>query len=159
MDSCAEDESDDAVIYGRSIKTCTLSLGGQLFIWSMRRWVQASRDKTSISEALASPYRAAKCIAATDVLDELMSLIAAVSYRPVKIRCLPCPTLSSDEWLILHSLQKIQSQEETGAQKLIQEFMVGRLAHTFLESATRYVDLLLCTGNPLIGASYLEVVK
>lgn len=159
MDSCTEDTNDDAVIYGRSIKTCTLSLGGQLFIWSMRRWVKASRDKTSISDALASPYRAAKCGAASDVLDELMSLIAAVSYRPVKIRCLSCPTLSCDEWLILHSLQKVQSHQEDKAQKLIQEFMVGRLAHTFLKSATHYVDLLLCAGNPLIGASYLEVVK
>ena len=83
---CAQNKTDGPHDDHTEVRTKTLSLGGQLFIWSARRWLIAGQKKERIQEVLAHPYHAAKCPDAAQLLDEMMSIVAVSSFRPVTIR-------------------------------------------------------------------------
>lgn len=138
------------------VRTETLSLGGQLFIWSARRWRVAMEQGESVDDALAYTYGIARCPEAVALLDETMSLVAVAASRPVTIRCVRCPTLSDDERDLLRALQDLQRGRVEHAAEQVARIVAGRLRHAFCRSATVYADALDAADVPLVAK--LELV-
>jgi hypothetical protein len=156
---CAQDKKVGSYNQPSKIQTKTLSLGGQLFVWSARRWLIAAQKKEQIEAALAYPHRTAKCPGAAKLLDEIMSILAVSAYRPVTIRCLHCPVLDNDEWLLIQTLRKLQTNDEKEAAGLVDEFIRGALATTFLRAATLYANSLSLVGKPITRTNFLRVIE
>ena len=135
-----------------------LSAGGQLLVWSMRRWLIAAAKRERVSEALAEPYRLLHCEPAVGYMDECLALAVLASLHPVTIRCLDAPTLSADEALIWRSMQRIERRDEAGALQLAQGLIAGRLSGVFVRSADLYVRELGKAGIPLASAPDLRLV-
>ena len=136
----------------------TLSAGGQLLVWSMRRWLIAAAKRERVSEALAQPYRMLHCESAVGYVDECLALAVLASLHPVTIRCLGAPTLSADEAMIWRSMQRIERGDEAGALQLAQGLIADRLAGVFVRSADLYVRELGKAGIPLVSAPDLRLV-
>jgi len=156
---CAQNKTDSSQGEHTGVKTKMLSLGGQLFVWSARRWLIAGQRKEKINEVLAHPYQAAKCPEAAQLLDEMMSIVAVSSFRPVTIRCLHCPSLDEDEWLLTQALRQLQTNNEQGAAEVVDEFIRGALATTFLRVAALYASSLSKVGKPITRANFLRIVE
>ena len=139
------------------VRTASLSLGGQLFIWSIRRWRDARAQRESLDDALAYTYGVAGCPDAIPLVDEVMSLVAVSAFRPFTIRCVRCPTLSGDEWALLRAVQSVQSGHAERALALVGTIVAGRLGHAFCRSAKPYVDALAVAGVFLKGANLKAV--
>lgn len=135
-----------------------LSAGGQLLVWSMRRWLIAAARRERVSEVLAEPYRLLHCGSAVAYIDECLALAVLASLHPVTIRCLGAPTLSADEALIWRSMQRIERGDEAGALQLAQGLIAGRLAGVFVRSADLYVRELGKGGIPLVSPPDLRLV-
>mgnify|MGYP003312855785 CR=1 FL=1 len=156
---CAQNKTDGPHDDHTEVRTKTLSLGGQLFIWSARRWLIAGQKKERIQEVLAHPYHAAKCPDAAQLLDEMMSIVAVSSFRPVTIRCLHCPVLDKDEWLLIQAVRKLQTGNEEDAAEVVDAFIRGALAKTFLRVTALYASSLLKVGKPITRANFLRIVE
>tara|TARA_B100001094_G_scaffold326408_1_gene382490 strand:- start:669 stop:1163 length:495 start_codon:yes stop_codon:yes gene_type:complete len=156
---CAEVKKVGSYNHPSKIQTKTLSTGGQLFVWSARRWLIAAQKKEQIEMALAHPYRTAKCPGAAKLLDEIMSILAVSSFRSVTIRCLHCPVLDNDEWLLIQILRKLQTNDEKEAARLVDEFMRGALATTFLRAANLYATSLSNVGKPITRITFLRLIE
>ena len=140
------------------VSTASLSLGDQLFIWSVRRWRQAVARQEPLDDALAYTYGVARCPDAIPLIDELMSLVSVAAFRPFAIRCVPCQTLSADEWTLLRAVQAVQGGEAERATLLVGGIVAGRLGHTFCRAAQPYAEALAEVGVFLAGAN-LKVVE
>lgn len=139
------------------VRTASLSLGGQLFIWSIRRWRDAMTQRESLDDALAYTYGVAGCPEAIPLVDEVMSLVAVAAFRPFTIRCVRCQTLSGDEWALLRAAQSLQSGHPERARTFVGTIVAGRLGHAFCRSAKPYVDALAVAGVFLKGANLRAV--
>ena len=135
---------------GPEVRTEALSLGGQLFIWSARRWRVAVEQGRSVEEALAYTYGVARCPEAAALLDETMSLVAVAAFRPVNIRCVPCPTLSSDERDLLRAIQDLHRGRLDRAAEHVGRMVAGRLRQAFCRSASAYAAALDEADVPLV---------
>lgn len=135
-----------------------LSAGGQLLVWSMRRWLIAAAKREHVAEALAQPYRMLHCEPAVGYMDECLALAVLASLHPMTIRCLGAPTLSADEALIWRSMQRIERGDEAGALRFAQGLIAGRLAGVFVRSADLYVRELGKAGIPLASVPDLRLV-
>jgi len=135
-----------------------LSAGGQLLVWSMRRWLVAAAKRERVSEALEQPYRMLHCEPAVGYLDECLALAVLASLHPVTIRSLGAPTLSADEALIWRSMQRMERRDEVGSLQLAQDLIAGRLAGVFVRSADLYVRELGKAGIPLASTPDLRLV-
>lgn len=135
-----------------------LSAGGQLLVWSMRRWLIAAAKRERVSEALAEPYRLLHCESAVGYMDECLALAVLASLHPMTIRCLGAPTLSDDEALVWRSMQRIERGDEAGALQLARGLIAGRLSGVFVRSADLYVRELGKAGVPLVSAPDLRLV-
>lgn len=156
---CAQNKTNGPHDEHTRVTTKMLSLGGQLFVWSARRWLVAGQRKEQIHEVLAHPYQAAKCPEAAQLLDEMMSIVAVSSFRPVTIRCLHCPSLDKDEWLLTQAVRKLQTNNEQGAAEVVDEFIRGALATTFLRVAALYANSLSKVGKRITRANFLRIVE
>ena len=143
---------DTRSIAEREVRTASLSLGGQLFVWSARRWRIAVEREEPLGDVFENTYRIARCPEAMHLVDELLSLVAVSAFRPFAIRCVPCQTLSSDEWLILRAMQEIQREDQDRALTCIGRIVVGPLRQAFCRSATPYIDTLVGAGLSLLPA-------
>ena len=143
---------------GAEVPVASLSMGGQLFVWSLRRWRLAIVEKEPLDGALAYTYGVAGCPEAVPLIDEVLSLVAVSAFRPFAIRCVRCQRLSADEWLVLRALQEIQRGDEVRAAAIIGKLVAGRLGHAFCRSAKSYVEALDAVGVMLCGAN-LQVIK
>ena len=139
------------------VRTASLSLGGQLFVWSARSWRIAVERGEPLGEDFENIYRIARCPEAMHLVDELLSLVSVSAFRPFAIRCVPCQTLSGDEWLILRAMQELQREDQHGAMTCIGRIVPGPLRQAFCRSATAYVDALVCAGLSLFPVN-LRVV-
>lgn len=139
-------------------RIATLSTGGQLLVWSVRRWVAAANSRECALQALAAPYRLLNCTPAVPLLDECLCLVALAATHPVAIRCLCSTTLSDDELLILRALQRIGRRDECGARAAAGCLVAGRIAHAFVRAAAVYVDELRSAGLFLDSTPDLKLV-
>ena len=140
------------------IETRHLSRGGKLFVWSARRWLIAGQRQEKLETVLGRTYELANCPEAAFLLDEIMSLIAIGAYRDVAIRCLTCPILSADEWVLISVLRKLHLKENEQARMIIDDLMRGALATTLLRAGGLYADCLSQAGSPILGAGFLHLV-
>lgn len=130
----------------REVRTASLSLGGQLFVWSARSWRLAIERREPLGEVFEDTYRIARCPEAVRLVDELFSLLAVSAFRPYAIRCVCCQTLSPDEWLILRAMQELQRNDQEGAMACIGRMVAGPLRQAFCRTAIPYVDVLVGVG-------------
>ena len=139
------------------VRTASLSLGGQLFVWSARSWRIAVERGEPLGDVFENTYKIARCPDAVPLVDELLSLVSVSAFRPFSIRCVPCQTLSGDEWLILRAMQELQREDQHRAMTCIGRIVAGPLRQAFCRSAPPYVNVLVCAGLTLFPVN-LRVV-
>ena len=149
---------DTSPVPENEVRTASLSLGGQLFVWSVRSWRVAVERGEPLGEVFENTYRIARCPEAIGLVEELFSLVAVSAFRPFAIRCVRCQTLSTDEWLILRALQELQRKDQDRAITWIGRIVVGPLRQAFCRSAVPYVDTLVGAGLSLFPVN-LRVVE
>lgn len=140
------------------VRTASLSLGGQLFVWSARSWRLAVERQEPLGEVFENTYRIARCPEASDLANELLSLLAVSAFRPLAIRCVCRQTLSPDELLILRAMQELQLKDRDRAMACIGGVVVGPLRQAFCRTAIPYVDALVDVGLSLFPVQ-LRVVE
>lgn len=143
---------------GREPRVAVLSAGGQLLVWSMRQWLIAVARRDSATDALAHPYRVLGCQRAVAFVDECLALAALAAMHPLDIRCLCDKTLSSDEALILRSMQRVERKDDSSAVTVASELVAGPLAAVFVRSAALYVRELNGAGLRLASEPDLRLV-
>lgn len=153
----SEHACDTTLVPDSEVRTASLSLGGQLFVWSVRSWRVAVERGEPLGEAFENTYQIAQCPGAIRLVDELLSLVAVSAFRPFAIRCVPCQTLSGDEWAILRAMQELQREDQDRALTCIGRIVVGPLRQAFCRSATPYIDALVGAGLSLLPAKLRAV--
>tara|TARA_B100000676_G_scaffold48806_1_gene47826 strand:- start:2743 stop:3237 length:495 start_codon:yes stop_codon:yes gene_type:complete len=140
------------------VETRTLTRGGQVALWSLRRWLLARRRGENVDETLAEMFRLAGCPEATSLLDEFMALLNHCALRQIEIRCACAKTLSVDEFLMLRALRYIQKGKREEAQKRVQRLLPQPLVPIFLRLAGLFVDALGRRDISLDRLTQLRVV-
>jgi hypothetical protein len=138
--------------------TKDLSCGAQLFIWSLRHWLVATRMKQPPPLAMREAYQAAGCVDAATLVDELVCLIGVASKRRIEIRCCCRKTLSQDEMLLLSCVRLLQQNESEKAADVLDTLMVPALSRSVCRIADQYGGLLKDVGLSLIAPVKLKVV-
>ena len=134
-----------------------LSVGAQLTLWSMRRWIQSRQEVAShkhleeqnVIKRLKGPYQQAGIPSALDFFDECMTLLSKIAIRQVTFEC-PCKAaLNTDELRILNTFVFSQNGELNAAKLKISRLISGRLRDIYCRSATQYTNTLKRAGLPL----------
>ncbi len=141
-----------------AVETRNLTRGGQVALWSLRRWLLARRRGEKVDQALAEMFRLAGCPEATSMVDEFISLLNHVALRPVEIRCTCARTLSADELLMLRVLRYIQRGEGSEAKARIARLLPGALGPAFCRIAGLFVHSLQRRNISLDRLTQLRVV-
>ncbi len=141
------------------IKLSALSPGAELFVWSVRTWVRAARQRQCVVRLLVGRYHEIGCVAALPLIDEIMMLISAAAYRPVCIHFCNSETLSGDEHILVRVLQAIQRGQDAKAQVELSGMIGGRLNFTFRRAAGDYVEQLAAVDLHCTGIRALSLVK
>ena len=84
-----------------------------------------------------------------------MSLVAVAAFRPVNIRCVPCPTPSSDERDLLRAIQDLHRGRLDRAAEHVGRMVAGRLRQAFCRSAAAYAEALDEADVPLVAGLQL----
>ena len=123
-----------------------LKVGGQLALWSMRKWVQIRHKDQSVSERLLGPYAQAGISTAIDSFDESMLLLSKLAMRTVTFECTCSAVLNADEVRIIGALALLQKSELEAAKHNIGRILVGKLSDVYCRSANAYTDALRRAG-------------
>jgi hypothetical protein len=161
-----EAETDPVQIYVPSLEDCpaetvetrSLTRGGQVALWSLRRWLLARRRGEKLDQPLSEMYRLAGCPEANALLDEFMSLLNHAALRRVEIRCACAKTISVDELLLLTVLRKIQNGNEQEAKKRIRRLLPASLVPIFFRLAQLFTSALKQRDISLDRLTQLRVV-
>ena len=140
------------------LPTKDLSCGAQLFIWSLRHWLVATRMKQPPPLAMREVYQVAGCVEAATLIDELMCLVGVASKRRIEVRCCCRKTLSQDEMLLLSCMRLLQQNESAKAAEVLDTLMMPALSRSVCRFADQYVVLLTDEGLSLIAPTKLKVV-
>ena len=149
---------EDRSLSQTELRMDALSLGGKLFIWSLRYWLVAVRLKQPPASSLRDAYVAAGCAEGEILIDEVMSLIGVASKRPVEIRCCCEKCLSEDETLLLSCLRLLQAGEVDKAATALDGLMVPALSRSVCRIADQYRGLLINAGLSLTSPRQFKVV-
>jgi hypothetical protein len=141
------------------LPTEDLSCGAQLFIWSLRHWLVATRMKQPPPLAMREAYEVAGCVDAAILVDELMCLVGVASKRRIEVRCCCRKTLSQDEMLLLSCVRLLQQNESAKAADVLDPLMMPALSRSVCRIADQYGALLKDAGLSLITPAKLKVVR
>ena len=128
------------------VQVTDLKVGGQLALWSMRKWVQIRHKDQSVSERLLGPYAQAGISTAIDSFDESMLLLSKLAMRTVTFECTCSAVLNADEVRIIGALALLQKSELEAAKHNIGRILVGKLSDVYCRSANAYTDALRRAG-------------
>ncbi len=136
-----------------------LSTGAQVYIWSIRKWLQIRRCPGKFEGQILEAHKRIRVPEAAEAIEECMALLAAGALRMVIVEC-PCKThLSSDELLLLNVCRALQSGHDQVAHQLITRLFKGRLGGIYCRSARDYGDALNRAGLPLQRISKLKIAE
>lgn len=136
-----------------------LSTGAQLFIWSIRKWLQTRRFPEKFAGQIQGAHERIRVPEAAEAIEECMALLATGALRPVLIEC-PCKTqLSCDELTLLNVCRALQSAHEQVAAKLITRLLRGRLGRIYCRSARDYGVALSRAGLDLTRITKLKIAE
>ncbi len=138
--------------------TVSLSAGGQLFVWGIRQWLVAAREKRCVKQELMIPYYRLECMGAIYHLDAMMRILLQGATRRLEVRCPDHPLISADERLLL-ILARARQQENDEAAAVSAGKLVDPLFESPLtQAATDYARQLSTAGLSLSTAPQLELV-
>ena len=141
------------------ILATSLSHGAQLFIFSLRQWFIAARDKQCLYSRLHPFYSRYRVETALPVLDELMCLLATAAFRPIAVHC-PCRVdLGEDELMLLQTMQALHRDDHVKANEKLNQVLAGPFCKTFTRIALDYNAILKRADLRLTGMRYLQSVK
>ena len=64
-----------------ALPATSLSAGAELFVWSVREWLAAARERRCVKRNMIPRYHAVECVDAIVLLDEMMCLLAVSALR------------------------------------------------------------------------------
>ena len=153
-------ESDRRLQRSPAAETTTTSLdtGALLFIWAIRQWLVAVRDRQCIKRALLIPHHRLECVTAIYALDALMGALTEGAARKLEIRCPHHGTLSQDEQLLLQLIRSTQQPDSDAAACHAAQLVHSDQAPRLREAATDYARQLQCAGLGLSSPPQLELM-
>ena len=138
--------------------TDSLSVGAQLFIFSVRQWTVVARAKLPLERELEPFYARYSAQDALPILDEMMCHLSVTAFRPIEIKC-PCRVdIGVDEFALVQALRSIQSGDTASALGVLDGLLIGRFGTTFIRIAQAYLSTLEAVGLQLTGVRYLSLV-
>ncbi|MFN3238689.1 MAG: hypothetical protein ACE37D_16725 [Pseudomonadales bacterium] len=136
-----------------------LATGAQLFIWSIRKWLQIRRFPGKFDSQLFEAHQRIRAPEAAEAIEECMALLSVSALRTVIVEC-PCQThLSCDELTLLNVCRALQSGHDEAAEKAIARLIRGRLGRIYCRSARDYGVALAKAGFPLTRITKLKVAE
>lgn len=136
-----------------------LATGAQLFIWSIRKWLQIRRFPGKFDDQLLAAHQRIRAPEAAEAIEECMALLGASALRTVIIEC-PCKThLSCDELTLLNVCRALQSGHDDVAEQAIARLMRGRMGRIYCRSARDYGVALANAGLPLSRITKLKIAE
>ena len=142
-----------------ALPAASLSAGAELFVWSVREWLAAAREKQCVKRNLIPRYHAAECVDAIVLLDEMMCLLAVSALRPIQIRHCGCSSLSEDEMLLVQCLRAVQRGDDELARQQLAALLSAPFNRTFLRPARQYASALCDADLAFTGARFLMAVE
>ena len=140
--------------------TASLSTGALLFIWGIRQWLVAARDRQCIKRALMIPYYRLECVAAIYHLDALMRAVTEGAERRMQIRCPHHDALSNDELDLLLLVRAAQQKDPRAAARQAAWLVSSEQAATKLsEAASAYANQLSWVGLSLSSPPQLKLLS
>lgn len=136
-----------------------LSQGGQLLLWSLRRWAAATQYRVEPQPILAVPHEKMNCAGAEVLLDESLCVLAAGAKRNLSVLCGCSAHLSHDEWTVTRAVRLAQLEQQGAARTAIENLMMSRLSGAFTRSASLYAAALLRARLPITLTPALAVVS
>lgn len=143
----------------KHIELPSLSIGGQLFVWGMRRWQYAVNNRICMSASLRPTFEKAGFAGGCELLDEMMCHLSIAAFRSVVIKCQCQKSLSTDEIILLQVMRALQRKDVESARTEVSQMIGGRFSQTFLRISQVYIDAQWNTNLSLNGASYLTIVR
>ncbi len=142
-----------------ALPATSLSAGAELFVWSVREWLAAARERRCVKRNLIPRYHAVECVDAILPLDEMMCLLAVSALRPIQIRHCGCSALSDDEMRLVQCLRAVQRGDDELAGQHLASLLPGPFSRTFLRPARQYASAICSADLRFTGARHLMVVE
>ena len=134
-----------------------IGLGNQILLWSFRRWAM-SRKQGCPLEPLMGMYGLPGIPEATEIVEEMMTLLERCSLRPIRTQLVRAATVGSDELLLLTVVRAVQQNNLTLAKRLIARVLPGALNAVFVRCVCALTSCLDLCDLELTRISYLYVV-
>ncbi len=138
--------------------TSSLSLGGQLLVWSLRHGTMTARYQIDGTATAEHVYKSLGCPDAVPLLDVWIGLLPKVAYRPVLIRRVCFPTLGEDEYAILQCMRALQHADQRRALGALSQILAGPFSTSFCDAASAYVKAVTSAGLSFTGVDALRSV-
>ncbi|RED48003.1 hypothetical protein [Aestuariispira insulae] len=114
-----------------------MTFSEQLCLWSVRFWADFFRRGKHPQQLLRDAYKLAGAPRAMADMDGFMSVLVSGLQAPIDIRCVHCPGISEEEFLIMEALALCQRDQiglaETALESLIQPAAL-RIAMPMIQS-------------------------
>ena len=143
---------------GSEVATARLATGALLFIWGIRQWLVAVRDRQCIKRALMIPHYRLECVTAIYSLDALMRSLCEGAERKIEIRCPHHGTLSQDEQQLLQLIRSTQQPNPDAAARHAAHLVDPDHSAGLREAAADYARQLQCAGLGLSSPPQLELM-
>jgi hypothetical protein len=143
-------------VYAAKTPLSELQTAELFVVVSLRLWVAALRDPTSVDRGWRSGFDAAGLDAVgRDAFDALFRTVAATALRSLDVRCPRCAELGADEGRLLQLLSLIQRGRSGEAAAILADWMPASARRLALVSAQDFAASLL-EGGLLIPLRHAE---
>ena len=134
-----------------------IGFGNQVVLWNIRWWV-VNRQQGCSLRPTTSMFANIGMAEATDVIDEMMTLLANLAMRPICILGACSTNVSNDEYLLLAALHELQKGEDRSAKQIMGRLLQGAMRCLYIRSASALVDCLDCADLRLNKIPHLHIV-
>ncbi|MBV8651280.1 MAG: hypothetical protein JO255_07420 [Alphaproteobacteria bacterium] len=131
------------LVYAAKTPLTELQTSELFVVVSLRLWVSAYLDPTSLGRSWRSGFDAAGLDdAGRDAFDALLRTVAATALRTLDVRCPRCRELGEDEGRLLQLLSLLQRRRQSGAAAVLSDWMPSAAARLALVSAQGFAASL-----------------
>jgi hypothetical protein len=132
------------------MRTDELDFAGQFVLWGMRSWLVALRQCGNARKGQANAYRGiagegflrAGVPQGMDLIDDILSALAAAALRQIDLRCPRCAYVSPDEALLLGAVAASQRKQHGVAWSALTTLLPAAAARAALPSLISLAVLL-----------------
>ncbi len=130
-------------------RTDNLKLGEQLLLWSLRSWVQATREKRCPLCAIEEPFALIKAEAVAEALHRTFLLLLKPSDQGLRVHYPRCSVIGEDESRILLAASAAYHEDVCLAGRLLSGTFRPQMATAFATALGALAQLLSRHGLPL----------